>query len=342
MPREPFVGAVIVAAPGRSLPAVRIRRFTYDVGGNLIENAPDDVDPARNGARYTLESLYNGQGERKDLRFVLNGALQGGIHYGYRSSTARPDTLIDRSGARTYPRYGSTHQPSNLVFRDTGLDQAFGRGYRHDALGRTTLSRRVYTEVDTTRSYTYDAGGRLTGYQDVQETGVTCTGDPDAGEKCSLTGEKRLGSAAHSYDALGNRTDGGATYRAGTNQLVAVEGYPLEYDADGNLTRKTQRNSAGSIVFDQQLFWISLSQLDSVCTNAHVVGFGYDGQGRRVRKRLAPPRSASCGTATTYTPTSTRRARLSLSTPSTPGSTRRTRYGGAARCTTTRRSCRGT
>ena len=62
------------------------------------------------------------------------------------------------------------------------------------------------------------------------------------------------------------------------NRATSFNGYTLTYDNAGNLTHKSR---AG---FDQYYYWNSIGQLDSVLTNGSAVHFGYDGQGRRVRK----------------------------------------------------------
>jgi YD repeat-containing protein len=65
------------------------------------------------------------------------------------------------------------------------------------------------------------------------------------------------------------------------NRLTAFGGYQVEYDADGNVTRKYRADGS----FDQRLFWNSLGQLDSVWTNGiGTLRYGYDGWGRRVRR----------------------------------------------------------
>ena len=64
----------------------------------------------------------------------------------------------------------------------------------------------------------------------------------------------------------------------GGNRLTAYAGDAMEYDDDGNLTRKSR---AG---FEQVMGWNSLGQLESVATNGQTVRYGYDGFGRRVRQ----------------------------------------------------------
>src|SRR5205807_8077001 len=102
-----------------------------------------------------------------------------------------------------------------------------------------------------------------------------------------------LTQASYSYDAAGNRTDGAAAIATG-NRLARFNGDSLQYDLDGNLIRRFR--IADSTVFNQRLYWSSAGQLDSARTvragALQVARFGYDGEGRRVRKAV--------GASTTY------------------------------------------
>ena len=85
--------------------------------------------------------------------------------------------------------------------------------------------------------------------------------------------------STYSYDAVGNRTDLGATVAAG-NRLTAFNGYTLAYDEDGNLASKNGNGTS------QTFAWNAFGQLDAVTTNGSTTTFGYDGLGRRVRKTV--------------------------------------------------------
>lgn len=80
----------------------------------------------------------------------------------------------------------------------------------------------------------------------------------------------------------------GALYnRSATgNRLTGFNGLKLAYDADGNLTRRSQLNGSGSVVSDDRLFWNSLGQMDSTMvlgTNGCRIPLGYDGLTGRIR-----------------------------------------------------------
>lgn len=85
--------------------------------------------------------------------------------------------------------------------------------------------------------------------------------------------------ASFAWDSAANPKHASASVSTG-NRLDSFNGFTLQYDADGNLVRRTK---AG--VTDQTLTWNSLGQLVRVTdTSGLDVTYGYDGRGRRVRK----------------------------------------------------------
>lgn len=85
-------------------------------------------------------------------------------------------------------------------------------------------------------------------------------------------------SESYRYDSVGNRTDRSATLVANSNRYRTFDGYTLEYDAEGNITRKYK---AG---YEQRLTWNDLGQLASVTTNGLTVAYGYAPTGERMRR----------------------------------------------------------
>ncbi len=110
------------------------------------------------------------------------------------------------------------------------------------------------------------------------------------GKVCSYGSQTLLRQESYGWDKVGNPTHGGAQVAMG-NRLTQINGFTLEYDADGNVTRKYKRDSNGTLTLEDRYFWNSLNQLDSIrfvraecngyCSTAHR---GYDGFGRKTRK----------------------------------------------------------
>ncbi len=227
---------------------------------------------------------------------------------------AQLDSLSDLRGAVTRIRYNRDRQPTGVTLptglaitkdyssahRQTftqyggalsSLDQALGVRYSVTPTGQ--IGTRVNAAGTLERTFSYDAAGQLRsyGYNEViaAEPCGPAVIDPDTGEVCNPNATRNsLGGASYSYDAVGNRTNGGAVLQAGSNRYGSLGGFALTYDADGNVTRKAKADGT----WDQRLVWNSLGQLTEVNTNGVLTRFRYDGQGRRAA-RFEPARNHS-------------------------------------------------
>lgn len=275
----------------------------FDLAGR-----PEQEVTVRGGVRYVREMSHDVMDQRTELRLVSPWQRTAAYRY---NNLLQLDTLQDLKGgitrlsyngdrqltkillptglsiARDYP---STHITAEISYSNSSLNADLGVGYAHDA--RALIGSRVDLQQDTVRDYSYDRVGRLTGYEDSEvetSTSTNCSGTElvsEDGGMCVPEGNRTfIGGGGYTYDRVGNRTDSGAEYELGTNRLLAFAGYRMEYDADGNLTRKYW--AADSLQFNQRLAWNSLGELESVTTNGQTVFYGYDGWGRRIR-RTAP------------------------------------------------------
>jgi RHS repeat-associated protein len=168
----------------------------------------------------------------------------------------------------------------SITYRRASLAQALSVRYTRDGINR--VARRTNLAGDSVRSFRYDNLGRLAAWGDtVASTYQDCYYDQSLlQEFCrDLPYAEGVRGGSFTYDVASNRTDGGAVLDPG-NRLRAYVGFGLDYDADGNLTHKYK---AG---YDQQLTWNSLGQLVQVVTNGQTVTYGYDGEGRRVRRTV--------------------------------------------------------
>lgn len=165
------------------------------------------------------------------------------------------------------------------------VEVPLGRRYTYDVLDRITTARRGTDDANVVKRYVqYDALSRISGYDDVrewQERELVC---PTL-EKTDCYWEttdhsETLRTDTFTYDKVGNRTDKGAVLETG-NRLTSFNGYTLQYDADGNLTRKSKPGAE-----DFSFVWSSTGQLMQVTDNNSLttVTFGYDAFGRRTQK----------------------------------------------------------
>jgi RHS repeat-associated protein len=250
------------------------------------------------GLRFTRASEYSKEGARKRLAYTGPG-LSRELFFGYDAARrlnriqapggAGDTTRIayDADGLPTSIRlptgltqtftYTPTHQPSRARWSATTADNPLGRRYVHDHLGRQ-FSRANGLD-DRMRRYDYDAVAQLTGWSNWRKVqGELICEDPMDPRSCNREMVWQMqDTATFAYDAVGNRA--GEPLETTSNRYSSFRGFALEYDADGNLVRKSNSSS-----FDQRYAWNSLGQLTSVTTNGSTVTYGYNGLGQRVRR----------------------------------------------------------
>jgi RHS repeat-associated protein len=176
--------------------------------------------------------------------------------------------------------YTANHLPSTISYSSsTALDLHAGMRLTYDDANR--LASRGWNDERTWREFGYDRAGRLRTHRDLSQSTVRggCYNDVDDGWICtSSTTSTVTAQRTYAFDRAGNPTDLGAVVVAG-NRLQAYNGWTLEYDGEGNLTRKY--NASQNFVYT----WNALGQLEQVRLNGTVTAtYGYDGLGRRVRR----------------------------------------------------------
>lgn len=158
------------------------------------------------------------------------------------------------------------------------------------------------TSTNAVRYFGYDLLGRLISADDSVRTGVrTCHFDPEYGRVCTSGADSLVTARSYSYDGAGNHTENSTVVDAANRVQSIGSGsaqWFFEYDADGNLTRKSY-GSTGTRTWERTFAWDSLGRLVRVATNSvDTLWFRYDGLGRRVWKRRKVGTSAD--TATRY------------------------------------------
>jgi RHS repeat-associated protein len=173
-----------------------------------------------------------------------------------------------------YNWFTSDGRLDSTTYSPSSVDQKLGAFYSYDLLGR--LGSRTNRSNNLLWSYGYDPVGEVTQYG-TYRMGSLGNCDPSV-EFCPPADWLPIALEEYGYDASGNRTDRGAHMEIGGNRYTDFDGFALNYDAEGNLTRKFKSGS------DQTFTWNSLGQLTSVTTNGNTVSYGYDGHGVRVRR----------------------------------------------------------
>ncbi|HYR08956.1 MAG TPA: RHS repeat-associated core domain-containing protein, partial [Longimicrobium sp.] len=182
------------------------------------------------------------------------------------------------NGVSRFHDYDAHRRPTVTDFSSSGLTNVLGATYQYDYMNR--LVRREAVTQDSALTYRYDKLGRLTSMEALRYSlSPVPPCDPSA-DTCAQPDTITTVVRSHSfaYDAVGNRTDRPVLMAPGSNRYTSFDGWTLEYDAEGNLTRKWK---AG---MDQRFTWNALGQLSSVTTNGRTVHYRYNGFGVRVKR----------------------------------------------------------
>ena len=275
-----------------SLPGASSLTYTYDPLGELIE--ADDSDAA-------LQFTYDDTGNvvsQTSAGTATSSQPSVAISFG-RDAAGRLTSLGAPWGTTTYA-YNTNGQLAGVTDPTGGL---FSLGY--DPLGRLASMSRpngvtdsyVYdaagelmsrtstkgTSLIDALSYTYDSTGRRTSKTD---SAGTTTYSYDAADRLISVlapAGSSLPSESFTYDAVGSQTQAGQTYDA-AKRLLSDSTYTYAYDAEGNLTRKTER-ATGKV---STYAWNALQELTSVTLpNGTTVTYRYDALSHRIEQSTA-------------------------------------------------------
>jgi RHS repeat-associated protein len=269
---------------------------------NRIDSLSSTLGPRRYELQWVRDDATNYWRDLGlDLKIYLNGTLERTDSIRYSSNFTPPATtagsthsIVDFSGRTSVVTLDTAGRPERIAFGN-GVDQTntftaegrlqathfnvpavddkLGATYTYDLLGR--LGRRTTSAGTTAWQYAYDSLGRLIEYKRSTSVPIDCN---PAVQDCTTPARPSIALENYAYDAAGNRTDRGAVVEPGSNRYTSFDGYSLEYDAEGHLTRKYKTG------FEQRMTWNASGQLASVTTNGVTVTYGYDGLGRRVRR----------------------------------------------------------
>lgn len=259
----------------------------------------------RKGVRYVRASTYDIRGQRTGVAFTSQ-PWGTSVSTGYRyDALERLDSLVDMTGGATVIAYDSLDRPisttlpngdqigtpfanlmrpTDLTYSRSAVNSAIGASYAYGPRGE--LTDRIAPSSTAGRQFDTDSAGQLVGFENYTMTPGACTYQPmppDPPERvCTGPGKSYSGaSASYSWDKVGNPTYNGAVTDIG-NRLRQFGSDSLAYDADGNLIGRYQNHA-----LVESFVWDALGQLTSVTLGSTTLNFGYDGFGRRVRKRVS-------------------------------------------------------
>jgi RHS repeat-associated protein len=177
------------------------------------------------------------------------------------------------NGVKQNHWYASDGRLTGTTYSSGTVNFFLAAGYTYDLLNR--VATRSGDDDKTRWSYGYNAMGQVAEYQRAELKPVEWC-NPSVETCDEMWTVTRM--ASYTYDAAGNRTDSGASLQASSNRYATFNGFTLEYDAEGNLTRKFK---AG---YEQRMTWNTLRRLTSVTTNGVTTTYGYAPTGRRIRR----------------------------------------------------------
>jgi len=191
-------------------------------------------------------------------------------------TAGRPAWTNLPNGVTQYQSYTTDGSLTTTSYSTGAVDVKLGNTFNFDSLNR--LVYRTSKPGDKLWAFGYDGLGQLFQYRHYRAATAADCPNPSSGT-CPVWVPVVVDDYA--YDAAGNRTDRGAVIQPNSNRYTSFNGVTLEYDAEGNVTRRV---TGGTGAADIRFTYDSLGRLTTVVYNGLTIIYGYDGYGRRVRR----------------------------------------------------------
>ncbi len=270
--------------------------FTYD-SRDRVDTVDNDGTP--NTPRVVLDYGYDGVGNVTSVSDTIDGASGAATSYAY--DALNRTTTIQQSGNSVADKlvdfvYNELGQFDEIArYSDLGRNNLVALSdYEYDELNRLTDldHTNAADEVLAFYDFEYDPSSRITKLTDID--GVT---DYSYDDRSQLTGADRdgtdaRGDEAYTYDENGNRTDShlhGDGYVTGDgNRLLSDGTYNYEYDAEGNMTKRTVTATGEYRQFewDHRNRLVRVTDFSTGDTNTQNIDFAYDSFNRRIIKTI--------------------------------------------------------
>jgi RHS repeat-associated protein len=170
---------------------------------------------------------------------------------------------LNRTSANAVAETDATAAYATTTDRQAGYDK------------NNRVKTQLQLDASTGHRYGYDGLGRLVADSTVSVTGAQCPPLTDDGFLCSSWTYQ--GHLTFTYDAASNRTDAGASYLAGSNQIRNFAGCSYSTDNDGNVTSESCPDVT------KTYSWDARNRLTQAVVGTTTYDVRYDTQGRVVR-----------------------------------------------------------
>ena len=258
----------------------KVIKYEYDSMGNRTKMITPD-------GKITT---YKYDANNRLIEIVIaSGAWQSQVFSFMYDSLGRRIKLTNPNGTYTTYSYDKNSRLTELAHKDSRGSVINSFTYTHDKVG----NRLTKTELDKKTTYNYDALYRLTQALPTKLNGK----DKEQDNKAE----------AFSYDPVGNRLTGPRkndyySYNQG-NQLTNDRKHNYEYDANGNLIKKTEitddnktRIWTYNYDYENRLIKVVNQEDDETKT----VTFKYDPFGRRIEKKVEETEDGKTEETKTY------------------------------------------
>ncbi len=249
---------------------------TYD----SLNRPTQVVQTLPNGFTYTVGYTYDANGN-----CTVMTTPQGTFRYSY-DALDRVTAIINPYGQAVTFTYDALSRRKTMTYPNGTVTN-----YRYDAAGRVTqLAHKRAADQTTIASdvYAYDANDNATSITDAE--GVHTYAYDELNRLTSATHPAGTSLPVHNetftYDAVGNRLSDAQrtdyTYDA-ANRLVSDSSFTYTYDADGNMTSRSELASGTTTTF----VYNSSDQLVRVEASTYTIAaYKYDMAGKRVEKSV--------------------------------------------------------
>lgn len=269
--------------------------FTYDAL-DRVKSVDNQGTP--NFPRVTLAYAYDEASNLTKVTDAINGNTSATSSYSF--DTLNRPNQITQSGSgvqtkRVEYQFNSLGQTTAIKrFNDlAGLQSIATSTFTYDGQNRLSLidHRGAANQVYESFGYRYDVESRITQIVDKDQT-IEYGYDKRDQLVSANYGDAARTDEAIKFDANGNRVESnahGTAYRTGAANRLTTDGvYNYAYDAEGNLTKRTEiaTGSTREFQWDHRNRLTMLSDKNASGVLQQVVRYSYDSLGRRISKQV--------------------------------------------------------